>query len=1056
MVRPRAPAHGLAALACLAVLVGVEGCGRQQQAANQPPALRVATPSRTAQQAPAPKPRVFRLAKGPGLERALAGGEVDAFEIDLVAGQYLYATFDQRGIDVAVDVFGPHNVRLFEVDSPYGASGSERVYLVAETSGRYRLEVKGGHGEPPGHYLPRVEALRPATAADRRRAAAERAFYEARGWHGEVPGFWEAAAKFERALRLFQELEARDRQAEAYYRLGKRYLEERHDYREALDLFLSANSLYRGLHDRRFIALSYNQIGRSHAELGEFERALPAYRRAMTAWSSQPLAKGRAVTLENLGELYTFQGKTTEALRSYREAIALRHKLGEHAEETHALTHLAWVYRTVGDWNQALATLRPALELCQGADERQQRGEVLQEIGKVYLDADEPRRALPYFEQAFQLEAGGKDPEARADTLAGLGTSYRRLHDYGKALVVAEQALEIFHQAQDRRAEANVWISLGSAYAHLQQQQKAAECYGKALRLARDTGYRDTEAVALLGAGVAARERRNLGEALAAGESSLALVEALRRGASRPDLQASYLALNEDHYGFLVGVLMQMHAMQPAHGFELRALRYSEQARARSLLDDLAARRATGTAAQSVDPALLAERQSLKRRITAKDRELRAPAGSGVPKAAIEQQIEQLLEQLREVADRIRSADPESAPSSSGALPLPAAEIQRELLDDGTLLLEYYLGTPKSYLWAVTSESVASFELPGRDQLDPLLRSTHELLARSQQQANQEAAASHAARLSRILLGQVADRLGERRLLIVANGALQYIPFAALPDPRDGTEPLMLRHEIVYAPSLAVLAELRARERARPSQPGLVAILADPVFGTRDERARSFKIPAAMLDPLVAELPRLPYSSAEAEAIASLAGREGVLEVLGLDATTELATSGRLRRYRILHFATHATLRADQPDLSALALSQVDRAGRPREGLLRTLEIADLDLPADLVVLSACETALGKESGGEGLVGLPQGFMSAGALRVLVSLWDVGDRSTAELMRHFYRGLLATNLTPAAALRAAQQAMWRDARWRAPCYWGGFVLQGDWRRAAVVPASSPF
>jgi CHAT domain-containing protein/tetratricopeptide (TPR) repeat protein len=1065
MVRSRAPAHCLAALASLAVLVGGTGCRRQQQAANRPPALRAAPTPRTGTGAApatarhhetAPAPRVFRLARGPGLERALAGGKVDAFEIDLAAGQYLYATFEQRGVDVAVDVFGPDRAFLFEVDRPYEAMGSERVYLMAETRGRYRLEVRGLKGASPGHYLPRVEALRPATAADRHRAAAERAFCEARGRPGAAPSFWEAAAKFERALRLFEELGAKDRQAEAYYWLGKRYHEDRHDYREALDLYRSANALYRGLHDHKFIALSYNQIGRCHAELGEFDLARAAYRRAMGEWRTQPTADGHAVTLENLGDLCTFQGKTTEALRSYREAIDIRRKRGEKGKEAKALTHLAWVYRTVGDWSQALAALRPALELCHEARERQQRSAVLREFGKVHLDADEPRQALPYFEQAFQLEGGEGDPETRADTLAGLGTSYRRMHDYRKAVAVGEKALAIFHQTQNRRAEANLWISLGSAYAHLQQQKKVAECYGNALRLAHDTGYRDTEAVALLGAGVAARERRNLGEALADGEAALAMVETLRRGASRPDLQASYLALNEDYYGFLVGVLMQMHAMQPARGFELRALHYSEQARARILLDTLAARREARATRRKVDPALLAARQSLERRIAAKDRELRAPADASVPKALIDQQIEGLLEQLREVSDRIRGADPRSAVSSSGASPFSVTKVQRESLDDGTLLLEYYLSNSKSYLWAVTADAVASFELPGRDELDPLLRSTHQLLARSRGQEDQEAAASQVARLSSILLGQVADRLGERRLLIVANGALRYIPFAALPDPRDATEPLMLKHEIVYAPSLAVLAELRASESARRDQPGLVAILADPVFGTQDERARSLKVPAAMLDPLVARLPRLPHSSSEAEAIASLAGHQGVLEALGLDANTELVTSGRLRPYRILHFATHATLRADQPDLSALALSQVDRAGRPREGLLRTLEIADLDLPAELVVLSACETALGKELGDEGLVGLPQGFMSAGALRVLVSLWDVGDRSTAELMRHFYRGLLARKLTPVAALRAAQQAMWRDARWRAPCYWAGFVLEGDWRRAPVVPASFVF
>lgn len=1039
----------LAALACGVASSCAAGGGPERivERRSAPRADEAARAVR-ARRAPVPVSRVFQLGRGAGVERELAGGMVDAYEIDLTVGQYLFATFDQRGIDFVVHVFGPGLVPLFEVDRPYDDVGAEQVYLVAETSGRYRLELEALKRDARGRYLARVEALRPARMGDRHRAAAERALYEARGWRGRTPGSWEAVAKLEKARRLFVELGAKDRQAEASYRLGQRYL-HRHDYREALELFQGANALYRRLRDHRFIAVTYNQIGWTHAEMGEYDRALPAFRRAMTEWRRQPLADGHAVTLENLGELDALQGRTAAALRLYREAFEVWHRRGvpsERAKEANALTHLAWVYRTVGAWSQALAALGPALEICRDAGERWQRAKVLNELGKVYLNQDEPRRALPYLEQAYQLEAADGDPEALAVTLADLGVGYRRLHEYGRSLQFYAAALEIFQQKGDRQSEAITWLSLGSAYLRLQQPLRAAQLFRKALRLAHDTGLRATEAAALLGAGMAARDRGNLGEALADGEAALAIVESLRGAASRPDLRASYMALNEDRYGFLVEVLMQMHAEQPGRGFELRALRYSELARARNLLDDLAARGAR-TAGRSVDPALVAERQRLERQIAAKDRELHEPAGTGQPGAeAVARQIERLVEQMSDVSDRIaRRAVPAAPPSPEGALPRSVAEIARGVLDDKTLLLEYSLGAPKSYLWAITPEAVASFELPGREQLDPLLRSTHLLLSRSRQPENRDAAASRAAELSRILLGKVATRLGDRRLVIIANGALQYIPFAALPDPSHGGEPLMLRHEVVYAPSLAALVELRAGERARSSARGLVAIVADPVFGMDDERARGFRLPAAMLDPQLAKLPRLPYSHAEAETIASLAGREGVLEALGFDANAGLVTGGRLRNYRILHFATHGMLRTDPSDLPALALSQIDRGGRPREGFLRAFEIADLDLRADLVVLSGCETALGKELAGEGLIGLPRAFMSAGARRVLVSLWDVGDRSTAELMHHFYYHLLAEKLPPAAALRAAQRAMWQEAQWRAPCYWGGFVLQGDWR-----------
>ncbi len=996
--------------------------------------------------AQAPVPRVFQLAKGPGVERALAAGEVDAWEIDLVAGQYLFVTFDQRGIDVAVNVYGPGHTQVIEVDGLYGPMRAEKVHLVADTTGRYRLEVRRIKPVERGSYLVRIEALRPAGPADLLRARAEREFWEARGWRGKVPEFWEAVAKFERSLLIFERLGAKDRMAEANYRLGKRYLEKKR-FRDALDLFESAGALYRELHDQRFIALCYNQVGWCHAELGEFESAQPAYQRAMDEWRRQPPWGGEAVTLENLGELNALEGRPTLAVQDYRQAAGVWRARNDKSREASDFNHLGWVYRTVGERQQALSALRQALELA-GKDFPRERATALVEMGNVFLDAEQPRRALPFFEAALKLEAAAT-PETVASNLVGLGIGYRRTGDYARALAAYRLALDQAHAAGNQRAEANTSIDLGSAYLGLRQPRQAAEAFGRALRLARDSGYRDTEAEARLGLAVAARDRRNLGAALKEGRAALGMMEALRADAARSDLQAHYLARHEDAYGFLVGVLMQLHAMQPGRGFDLQALQVSERSRARGLLDGLVARRESLDRPHAVAASLLAARRRLLEQIAAKDRERRIPRAASSPDqpapsaAELESELDRLLEELREVSDEIRKGSPGSPPTE-GPLLRSIADLQRSLLDDGSVLLEYHVDPGKSFLWVVTAESVASFELPGGEQLEPLAHAASGQLSRDEPPASEGGGANPALRLSQILLGQVAGRLGDRRLVIVPSGALHYVPFAALPDPGHVADPLMLRHEIVYVPSLAVLAELRARQNGRPHRLDPIAVLADPVFGIRDERAKTLRVPPATLDPMLSALDRLPYSRAEAATIEKIAGRQRVHAALDFDASPELVTSGSLRSYPTLHFATHGTLRGE-PELSALALSQLDRAGRPRDGWLRASQIAPLDLPAELVVLSGCETALGEELAGEGLIGLPQSFLSAGARRVLVSLWSVGDRSTAELMSHFYRGVLLAKLPPAAALRAAQRAMWQDAASRAPSHWGGFVLEGDWR-----------
>jgi CHAT domain-containing protein len=335
------------------------------------------------------------------------------------------------------------------------------------------------------------------------------------------------------------------------------------------------------------------------------------------------------------------------------------------------------------------------------------------------------------------------------------------------------------------------------------------------------------------------------------------------------------------------------------------------------------------------------------------------------------------------------------------------------------------------------------------------------------------------------VLGPLAAKLAHdwrgRRLAIVAEGALQYVPFGALPlpgQPRDErlASPLVLTHEIVSLPSASILALLRDEGSHRGPAPKMAAVLADPVFAADDPRVGTARrgqrrpvAPAdqARADAVTAELPardvatralepftttgargalsRLPFTRMEAAAVAALAPAASVLRATDFDASLTLATSDRLADYRIVHFATHGLINSARPELSGLALSMVDAKGRNQDGFLRLNTIYNLRLSADLVVLSACQSALGKEIAGEGLVGLTRGFMYAGARRVIASLWQVDDVATAELMKRFYRGLLQERLTPAAALRAAQLELRGQPQWSSPFYWAGFLLQGDWK-----------
>jgi CHAT domain-containing protein len=392
----------------------------------------------------------------------------------------------------------------------------------------------------------------------------------------------------------------------------------------------------------------------------------------------------------------------------------------------------------------------------------------------------------------------------------------------------------------------------------------------------------------------------------------------------------------------------------------------------------------------------------------------------------------------------------------------------------------------------VTSSSITSYELAKRDEIETAAGHFYNLLnvrnkdvkgETSQQRAVRVAKADleipvAAASLSRMVLAPAAGQLGTKRLMIAADGALHFVPFAALPVVRGGAtnvpKSLIADHEIVNLPSASTLSVVRGEMAGRPPAPRSVVALADPVFMKDDERVKKLEISNSETRPRRANqasvrgenavdrqlvkaakdtgvatngmyVPRLPGTRQEAEQIVAMVpASEGRL-ALDFAASRETATTAELSQYRYVHFSTHGLLNSVHPELSGVVFSLVNERGEAQDGFLRAHEIFNLKLPADVVVLSACQTGMGKNIRGEGLVSLMRGFMHAGAPRVVVSLWDVSDSGTTELMVRFYHGMLKEGMRPAAALRAAQVSLMNDKRWASPYYWASFTLQGEWR-----------
>jgi CHAT domain-containing protein len=574
---------------------------------------------------------------------------------------------------------------------------------------------------------------------------------------------------------------------------------------------------------------------------------------------------------------------------------------------------------------------------------------------------------------------------------------------------------------------------------------------------------------------------RNTGKLLEARrhiEPALSLFEDVRANAGAEQLRASYFASNQGAYQFYIDLLMEMHRLEPAKGYDGLALQTNERARARSLVELLAESQAD--IRQGVDPALLERERNLKQQLNAKaQRQIHLTGRSGAENqlALLNKELRALEGEYELVQADLRKTSPAYA-ALTQPQPLGLREIQQQL-DPNTLLLEYSLGDERSYLWVVTQDSLKTYELLKREEIEKVALEVYKAITSRSVARSLETPAQRKARiaeadqqfqraaseLSRMILAPAASQLGAKRLVVVADGALQYVPFAALSlvGSLPNYKPLILDREVVSLPSASALAVQRQTLANRKPMPKAVAVIADPVFSTNDARfkGRRSAVPEnktrmAMGDETrILEhtadsstgqlaIQRLPFTRDEAVQIVAVAPAGSSLRALDFRANRAIAMSGELGKYRYVHFATHGYLDTVRPGLSAIVLSLVDEKGQPQDGFLRTHDVYNLKLPAELVVLSACETGLGKNVKGEGLVGLTRGFMYAGARRVIVSLWNVNDKATADLMRELYRGMLRSNKTPAASLREAQIQMFRREQWRSPYYWAAFVIQGEW------------
>jgi len=811
-----------------------------------------------------------------------------------------------------------------------------------------------------------------------------------------------AEVEISRALELYREINDKSGEALALTAMGVRHSSNQ-DYSRAIEIHKEALEIFHGIGDRYSEAIALNAIGEAYQYLGEYSNALSYHKNALTLFENSGSMDAAAGTSCGIAGAEFLSGKLDEALASYERCLQLSRTVGNRRYEAYALNGIAMMYGAQGRSQLALKQYQNLERFFKSIGDLRGLAIALNARGNLFLQLGEKHKALDVFDEAFSLSGKMGDKGILIATLYNLARA-------NEVLGLHEIALSLIRK-------------------------------------------------------------------------SFNLIEEVRGNVASPDFRASYFSAVRKHYDLCIEILMQLHKLQPGKGYAAEAFAVNEQGRARLLLDLLSESRLNMRA--GVATALIEKERRLRGLLRAQAEYQLSLSLSGKDSSELTEvtdEIARFRSDYQSVQAELRKQNPRLF-SFEHFAPVNLERIQKELGDNDTMLLEYALGDDHSYLWAVTSNSSDVYILPARKEIEGAAREFNKVITARQRidgqgdyESNVKAAdnlySEKASNLSRILLEPVAEKLGNRRLVVVADGALQYIPFDALPaqfpqtaGPVDASTNLLIAtNEVVMLPSASTLIAIRGAQNHKGSPGKLVAIIADPVFSQSDDRVQGEVQPSTVAKAAVDQnsdrteqqtiknlkLARLTHASEEADAISAVAPWGTTLVAKGFDASRETAMSSEVSRAQIVHFATHGFLDNEHPELSAIVLTMTDRNGVKTNGLMPLPDIYTLDLSAELIVLSACQTALGKDIKGEGFIGLTHSFMSAEAKSVVASLWKVDDRATAALMAAFYEGMLQKGMTPAAALRSAKLKMMRETQWTAPYYWAGFVLEGEYNNHIAV------
>ncbi len=828
---------------------------------------------------------------------------------------------------------------------------------------------------------------------------------------------------------------------------------------EALAVFQSANNV-------AGIAASYQQLGRCYFAQTAMAESERYYDLALHLWRQQSNVQGQADVLIMLSYIDVRTGGWLNAVSYLTQAQSLVDEQ-DPARMARIATGLGALFNESGLSESALVQFQRAITYFQQLQDERSYNRMLMHIGYTYFLLGNHSAALTNLQQALtNFERSEREIESDiAECHEYFGHVYLALRQYHVALQHLQPTVAAHKKGQDLQEAARVEALIGRIYEQQGSISRARKSYLEASRMFRELSNQMDDASVRFALGRLELNNGNYEMAEGYLRDSIEETENVRRDLSTRLFAAAFSARVHERYEAYIECLMRKHKSQRSEHAEVLAFEASELARARSLAELL--RDTQTTVLVGVAPHLVQKEKTLRQAIrTTVDQtvSLFSTNYKKVDLDRLQSESTSLREQHKRITARLRQLNPDydklEEPRSYSLQQIQSLVVE----DDQTVLLEYFLGTKASYVWAITRNDVKVFELPNSEVITAAARGVYENVSNAESNGHLSKAT---AELAQMILRPVADQLTAARVIVVADGALNYIPFQLLPNPLADNEPLVMRYEVINAPSASTLGQLRQEKQQRQHGTKVLAAFGDPVFASnyaqfKDSSAgedlaatntatRDIEVEADKFDPN--SIQPLLYTKRELKNLNEIVGPKSRV-VTGFEASRETLDSLDLSQYSILHFATHGLLDPKRPEHSGFFLSMIDPTGRPQDGFITMQDVYRLRAPVDLVVLSACRTGLGKDVRGEGLIGLTRGFMYAGASSVVASLWKVDDEATAELMKHFYTNMLQEGMRPGEALRSAQNTLRQNPAWQSPHFWAGFILQGEFKEPIRLPAPS--